>query len=454
MKRSALAFVIAGIVACAGEKSEVVPQYVLYVDTDAPLPKASGARPSIDEPLPLFDRLRMEVIPAGTDVPCRGCTNEFAIDTELLRERRASIGIALPRGTPGHRVRVRMFLQSLVRADSEPDPDATIDVNVPLPPLGEGRQDLTVFLGTDIVGKPRTIEPSPGKLEASHVGSWEPATRVPCTTEPKEHEACVPGGAFWMGGASGPWAIVAEKDSFRPRLVVLSPFFLDKTEMTVKRFRPKNSTDFWAVPWSGKNDGSEVLDFCNFRADIAERDEHPLNCLPWSVARAFCRSEGGDLPTEAQFEYASGGMFHRTFVWGEDPPACTDATFSHGGYGVFGQVVSECRPPNPPGGTTVPGTGLRDRLVLPTGTIVDLAGNVSELVLDQWNRHDEPCWNEPGVLVDPLCNKRSSDGDFRTARGGDWFTGGGRLARHIRSRIIAGLFASPEVGFRCARRDR
>src|SRR5204863_9318693 len=70
--------------------------------------------------------------------------------------------------------------------------------------------------------------------------------------------------------------------------------------------------------------------------------------------------------------------------------------------------------------TTLGPPRLRDWLVLPTGTLFDLAGNLAEWALDRYSRQDEPCWNHPGVFVDPVCDTAGVDGDLRATRGGSW----------------------------------
>ena len=87
--------------------------------------------------------------------------------------------------------------------------------------------------------------------------------------------------------------------------------------------------------------------------------------------------------------------------------------------------------------------------------IVDLAGNLRELVADRFRRGDEPCWGE-GVLVNPVCEPDPPDTKIaRSVRGGSYRDEGTLLRAALRSFIEDERFAISElVGFRCARDAR
>jgi hypothetical protein len=364
---------LAALVGCSSERTEpAVGQILMYLDTDAPLPRAGGAPTPTNEPQPLFDRVRIDLHLPGAAMPCAGCTNELALDAEMLRDLRASIGIVPPANTTGCRARVRLFHSNFRDSDGAPMPDATIDVTIELPPIvDKEKRSVTVYLSTDDVGRERTATATEGAPTSSRVGTWPPAARVPCAVDPLAGEACFAGGAFWMGRPGEPWDVLPGHDSNRPRLVVLSPFFLGTTEITVETYRASGGPS--PTPWSGSLSGDTIVDFCSFTSAPGPREVLPVNCLHWAAAQQFCEERGGSLPTEAQFEYASGGGLGRTFPWGDDQPGCSDAVFSRLGWGVFRDSLASCKPPSPPGGPAPIGSGARDRIELPGGPVLSPA---------------------------------------------------------------------------------
>ncbi|MCC6622653.1 MAG: SUMF1/EgtB/PvdO family nonheme iron enzyme [Deltaproteobacteria bacterium] len=52
--------------------------------------------------------------------------------------------------------------------------------------------------------------------------------------------------------------------------------------------------------------------------DPARRSELPATGVPWSLAREVCKALGGDLPTEAEWEWAARGADKRPFPWGDE----------------------------------------------------------------------------------------------------------------------------------------
>ncbi|HZO17182.1 MAG TPA: SUMF1/EgtB/PvdO family nonheme iron enzyme [Polyangiaceae bacterium] len=439
------------LVACLGCSAEQLPplgHVMVFLDTDAPLRRSEGPPPAIDEPQPLFDGVSVDVFASGATEPC--CSEDFELTEEQVRAG-ASFVVRLEGEGGAPRVRARMY-RILLGVEAPPAPETVVEVVAELPAQPEeGATEVTLFLPTDAVGVPNgTLEaPSPvipGRPAPSRVGTWPGAARRGCAEPPGPGEVCVPGGAFWMGH---PLAPTLDPTSFTrppPRLVVLSPFYLDAHEATVADLRATGEAPNYQ--WSGSRAGTSIFDWCTFTRQATagfDNDNLPVNCNSWYRAQDYCLARGADLPSEAQLEYASGGLASRLYLWGLDEASCSDAVWGRCG-GILAGYPADCLPAMDIGGPAPVGTqGARDRLELPTGVITDLAGNLHEWTLDAYQPLDGPCWVDRFVLTDPLCAEESS---LRTVRGGSW----GLAEAHLRATFrFAENLPTATVGFRCAR---
>jgi sulfatase modifying factor 1 len=92
-------------------------------------------------------------------------------------------------------------------------------------------------------------------------------------------------------------------------------------------------------------------------------ERHPMNCLSWYDAHAFCIWDGGFVPSDAEWEYAAaGGAEDRTYPWG--------SALESPGYAIAGVTAAS------PVGTAWRGAGRWGH--------VDLSGNVREWALDRY----------------------------------------------------------------------
>jgi sulfatase modifying factor 1 len=417
--------------ACHDSSTTILPptgQLLLYVDTDSPLPAAAGDPTTPNDAVALFDRVRIELYAPSATTPCDICTREFALTSGLVATANASVGIVTPPNTSGYVARVRVFKAAFL-IDGDPAEEATFDSWIGLPAVGDtGVVEVSTSLLVDSVGSPSGSldSPIPATLgrPAPRTSTWSQAIRVPCSTTQPPGTACIPGGAYWMGSPNDPSEVDGEV-AFHPRLVVVSPFYLDSIETTVGGFRPSRvGAPDDPTPWSGSTTGDSQIDFCTYSTEVlsADREALPVVCITSGTAEAFCESIAGTLPTEAQYEYVLGGLFDHMFVWGDDPPTCADAVWDRGGVGVYDAYANDCLPPATIGGVVHAGSGLRDVLVVPDGSkVFDLAANAAEHARDDWNRMTEPCWQSI-LLVDPLCTSGSSvDGTgLKALRGGSW----------------------------------
>jgi hypothetical protein len=120
--------------------------------------------------------------------------------------------------------------------------------------------------------------------------------------------ALLPGGTFRMG---------ERKDT-----VTVAGFCMDVNEVTVERF----AACVRAGKCSGAHLGEVAFDQsfrpsgdCNY--GVAGRENHPVNCVDWSQAAAFCRAQDERLPSEEEWEWAArGGPKGTTYPWGNGDP--------------------------------------------------------------------------------------------------------------------------------------
>jgi formylglycine-generating enzyme required for sulfatase activity len=147
---------------------------------------------------------------------------------------------------------------------------------------------------------------------------------------------------------------------------------MDRTEVTVGAYRTCVERGACSTPATGAN--------CNW-GDSARLD-HPINCIDWCQAAAFCRASGKRLPTGYEWLWAARGREQGwTYPWGNDPPDDTRLCWRR--YD-FEQRRGEgtCAAASFPRGASPDG-------------VLGLAGNVREWTASGWRFAREP--REMGV---------------------------------------------------------
>lgn len=224
--------------------------------------------------------------------------------------------------------------------------------------------------------------------------------------------------------------------------VRLDAFCLDATEVTVADYsrcrscqRAASTVELEGLTPNGRAFWSE---FCN--RDTSS--DHPINCVDWAQADAFCRDAGKRLPSEAEWEFAARGSDGRAYPWGNAPPsaettnACgaecsraLTARLEKAGKGAWPRLYED----DDQAVSTSP-VGQRRAGASALG-VLDLAGNVWEWTSSHYCPYD-----------------RAGCGDSRRVlRGGGWDTVESQYVRAAHRRPSAPTARGWSIGFRCAK---
>ena len=237
----------------------------------------------------------------------------------------------------------------------------------------------------------------------------------------------VPGGPFWMGCNEEVDTECIDSADKPGHEVTITGFKIDKYDVTTAQYR--KCVDAGActaarttVPEEPHTSTTETM--CNW--DVEGRDDHPINCVDWSQAVAYCTWAGKRLPTEAEWERAARGVDGRKFPWGNAAVDCNLANYFPAGNACVGSTS--------PVGSNPDGVSPYSAL--------DMAGNVWQWVADWYDSDyydDAPTDNPTGPET----------GKWRVLRGGSWVTVGMGLRCSKRGHL------APEkwddfTGFRCA----
>lgn len=250
---------------------------------------------------------------------------------------------------------------------------------------------------------------------------------------------------FNMGAAAGQPGDRNETPAHR---VSLSPYCLDRTEVSVHRYQecagagqctPASTVNFPGIPAAQVPAWNQL---CN--GARPDRADHPMNCVDWSQANAYCRSRGARLPTEAEWEFAARTTETRTFPWGEAAPSADRVNACDA---ECVALLTRSNIPRPAavfawsdgnGGTAPAGAFISGASPL---NLLDMAGNVMEWTAD---------WAGPYSAAPAIDPTGATAGTDRVARGGHWFSGTPTALRTTGRTPANPTFRLATLGFRCA----
>jgi formylglycine-generating enzyme required for sulfatase activity len=189
--------------------------------------------------------------------------------------------------------------------------------------------------------------------------------------------------------------------------VAVAPFLLDVTEVTVAAYT--------ACVTAGKC-SERGLASCGRSANYGkpERGDHPVNCVDWMQAQAYCAAIGKRLPSDDEWEWAARGAARGTpYPWGGAAASTQVCWDGEGNDRGKGNRSDTCAVGSFPGGDSPQG-------------LKDLAGNVWE-------------WTA------------AASGGERGNRGGSWMTSDPRQLSTARRAWDDRSFQHTSLGFRCAK---
>jgi formylglycine-generating enzyme required for sulfatase activity len=285
---------------------------------------------------------------------------------------------------------------------------------------------------------------------------------APCdpNAPPDPRAICIPGGAFLLGSPAA--AITGPPTESTPlRIAVMGTFWIDRHEVTVGQVRAAVAQGFVGgditLVYAPAHDGplgqpiaSDLAPenrWCSWSTKPIGRENYAISCVDYThLARPYCQWLGGDLPTEAQWEYAAtaaGRPYKARYPWGDDPPTCDLATWgrsdtlllSSGGDPTCAQSAGIGPQPSMAVATDVTPLGVHD-----------LAGGLYEWMLDTAADYAGACWTK-APQKDPSCTDGSSVD--RIIRGGAWWLNAYDLAGAVRNSASSGAYIT-QIGLRCA----
>jgi len=304
---------------------------------------------------------------------------------------------------------------------------------------------VVMALGVVALVIQRSVPPEPAVAAASDAPS-----AVALTAPAGPGEASVaPGGACPAGMARVAGGRLAAAAGAPRAPIDVRAFCIDITEVTTSAYKRcvdegacRRAPHTNAGRGISEREAASVDPLCNGRAP-EERGAHPINCVPWAMADAFCAARKARLPSEAEWELAAGGAEGAPFPWGDAKPsakllnACGAECTA---WAAKAKIPMRAAYDGADGwANTAPiGSFPGDRT---SAGVSDLAGNVREWMADRFGASvADGAADPPGA----------APGGARVVRGGAWSTGDPAAASRAHRDAVPEGERRFDIGFRCA----
>ena len=251
----------------------------------------------------------------------------------------------------------------------------------------------------------------------------------------------IPAGSFLVGSSPGD---DVRMDETPQHPATLDAFCLDTHEVTVAAYGACESCEPAPTTVKGKEMTQKAADFwskfCNGGRD--DRADHPINCISYNQAEAYCKANQKRLPSEKEWERAARGSDARAYPWGNVAPAphhanacgteCSTmltAMLQDTGSDTTWSAMYD----DADGAPSTAAVGSFKAGASQEG-VMDLAGNVWEWTASSYCNYDE----------DSCVESR------RVLRGGGWHDSDASTIRATRRSPGAPSGRGWAIGFRCA----
>ena len=279
--------------------------------------------------------------------------------------------------------------------------------------VGLGVAAALLFGGKHDAGDPKPAVSASVAAASVAAAPSASAAAVACPSDMVQ----IPAGQFFMGSDLKD-AADNEKPSHN---VSVDSVCMDLYEVTAKKYKACSDSGKCRrapteVEWPkiSKADRETYSPLCT-GSDPTKQD-HPITCVTWDMADTYCKANGGRLPSEAEWEFATRGPDGRVYPWGDDAPtaqhlnACDAQCLA---WGKAHKVELTALEKGDDGYATTAPVGM-----FPAGRSrfgpYDVVGNVGEWVADWYGAYKADAAQNP---------TGPATGERRVIRGGAWNAG-------------------------------